>query len=108
MYHKHSSIYFYMATFRRVYENSKANDIFQLKLDSELRSFNNIVGFKMQAEIISNKCCDYCESMNGKRFDIQDALKNKYYDAEQCTWAFGCRSCYVGVPARDKNGSLIR
>jgi len=107
--HAHSMIYFHMATFRRTYEDVLANDIFQLALDCSVNSYEPVDGFKMAVSIITaTDCCDYCNSMNGKRIDIEDMLLNKPYQAIICTNNRGCRTTFAYVPSRDKNGRLIR
>ncbi|MFD1293461.1 hypothetical protein ACFQ5N_06395 [Lutibacter holmesii] len=104
-----SKIYFQMVQFRRKYDNELANDLMQLSLDCSVKSYMPVDGFKMEISIISNACdCDYCESMNGKKFDGNDMLINKRYRAEKCTSSKGCRTIYSQVPARDKKGKLNR
>lgn len=107
MYSRHEQIYYKMTSFRRKYENSKSNDILQLGFDSYLNSLEPIGNIRMKVQIISGHCCDYCNSLNGKRIDLEDAKKNRYLASEKCTREYGCNCCYGYSPELDENGNLI-
>jgi len=107
MYKNHSYIYFNMARFRMDYENEKDHRLFQLGINNQIKSYGG-TGYEMQVRVISGHCCEYCDSLNGKRFDLDYAIKNKPFDLEKCTREFGCNCGTAGVPKKDKDGRLIR
>ena len=107
MYKNHSYIYFNMARFRMDYENEKDHRLFQLAHNNQIKSYGG-TGFKMQVKVISGHCCEYCDSLNEKTFDLDYAIKNKMFDLEKCTRKLGCNCTTAGVPKRYKNGSLMR
>jgi len=39
--------------------------------------------------------CDVCKKLNGKRFNVKEAIKNTPIPAKQCTHIQGCRCVYL-------------
>lgn len=110
LYKRNERIYREMTLFRRKVEGKKANEILQLQFDNYLKIEKETFpeGFICQVEIISGHCCEYCDSLNGKRFDIDNTIENRYLASVNYTREKGCNCCYSVLPKRDERGSLIR
>jgi len=102
-------IYLSMADFRRRIEKSKANEIWSLMLNAKLRMHLSQSSVRLYKKIVvsSGHCCEYCDSLNNKQFEIEDVLENQYLGSTNCTREYGCNCGYAFVPQRDKNGRLI-
>lgn len=107
IYRIHERIYYEMASFRRKHEKIRANEILRLGFDSYLQGCEPSRFFIEKVEIISGGCCEYCDSLNGKRMDLEVARKNRYLASEQCTREYGCNCCYGYSAERDSDGNLI-
>ena len=88
-------------------KQKRPNKIIREKLDNYLKSQRPIGNYSMQIEIISGNCCEYCDSMNGNRIDLDEAIKKRYLASEKCTREWGCNCCYAYTAERDENGDLI-
>lgn len=100
-------IYAAMLDFRRKTEKSKANEILQLHLKAYVQMSSSQSTLNLKCKIISGACCEYCNSLDGKNFEIQEVLDKQFLGSENCTNEKGCNCCYSLVPERDSNGKLI-
>ena len=100
-------IYAAMLDFRRKTEKSKANEILQLHLKAYVQMSSAQSTLNLKCEIISGACCEYCNSLNGEKFEINEVLDKQFLGSKNCTNERGCNCCYSLVPERDSNGKLI-
>ena len=107
MYSKQRSIYFAMTYFRREHEKSNANEILRLFFKADLK-MGRPSRLEMQVVIHSGHCCDYCDSLGGKKFDLDVVLEKEFLASDNCTNKKGCNCCYSKVPKKDKDGNFIR
>ena len=97
-----------MLDFRREIEKSPANDIYQSCLEFKLRIYEINLSFYCKVEVISGRCCEYCDLLNHELFEFSDIYKNKYLASDKCTNKRGCNCTYVPVPQRNSYGRLIK
>jgi hypothetical protein len=105
-----SSVYGAMHRFRSKYENKRDDRLIQLRIDKEIESYqcnNNVEGYEMEIEIISNKCCAFCDSIDSKRFNLDYAKKNRIIDVSKCKNEWGFKGTVAIVTKRDSDGNLI-
>ncbi|WP_157687452.1 hypothetical protein [Pedobacter psychrophilus] len=107
LYRSQWEIYASMLNFRRNFEKSKANEILQLHLNAYIQMSNFENRLDLKCEVLSGFCCDYCDSLNGVKFEINDVIKNQYLASTKCTNEKGCNCCYGLVPERDSQGFAI-
>lgn len=100
-------IYAAMLDFRRRIEKSKANEILQLHLKAYVQMSNAQSRLNLKCKIISGACCEFCDSLNGKKYEIDEVLGKQFLGSENCTNERGCNCCYALVPERDSNNRLI-
>ena len=39
--------------------------------------------------------CDVCKKLDGKRFNVKEAIKNTPIPVKECTYKYGCRCVYL-------------
>jgi hypothetical protein len=108
LYKSQWEIYLSMWSFRRHFEKSKANEIHQLHLKAYIQMSSCESRLYLKCNVISHFCCDYCDSLNGVKFEIDDVIKNQYLGSIKCTNEKGCNCCYSLVPERDSEGFVIK
>ena len=99
-------LYFEMLQFKRKNEKEKANDIFQLFLDLDIKQGMDS-NFELSVSIVSGHCCDYCDSLNENTYQILDVWENKYLGSMNCTNPKGRNCTYIFRGFRDSNDRLI-
>jgi hypothetical protein len=100
-------IYFQMVYFRRKHEKTKANEILQLAFEAELKINENESRLDLEVVIISGHCCDYCDSLNNKKFTLKEVFDKKFLGSENCKNERGCNCCYALIAKQDENGFAI-
>ena len=63
--------------------------------------------FLTEVEIIGGHCCPFCDSHDGKKFSLDDAIANQYLDSKGCSNEYGCTCTYAEIAVRDSDGRLI-
>jgi Pyruvate/2-oxoacid:ferredoxin oxidoreductase delta subunit len=90
-------------------ERKNGNHVKRTMHQNELRLWKlQSPNYKKEVVIISGACCSYCNELNGKRIDFEEALEKQYLASESCTREAGCNCCYSVLNSRDDNGRLIR
>ncbi len=109
MYQLNYDTYFKMWQFLVSVEKRNANHITRLMYENQFRLWKAKGGvFKKEVVLIMKGCCDYCDSLNGLRVSIDDAIKNIYLGSVNCTHKLGCNCTCSAENCRDENGRLIR
>lgn len=100
--------YFKMWEFLVYIERKNGNNVKKLMHHNEIKLWQlKQTNFRKEVVIISNTCCDYCESLNGKHISFEEALDKQYLASDQCTRENGCNCCYSVLTCEDENGELI-
>lgn len=107
MHRIHIDIYGAMIRFRVKREKKNANHICRLWLRHSLQVHAS-APFVCEVEIISGRCCPYCNALNERKSTYGDALRYEVLASDQCTNPLGCSCVYAVIAVRDAHGRLIR
>jgi hypothetical protein len=106
--------------FKRLYAKRDVySDIWNFYLDSQ-RNFNSVQkarnynelliandgDWKTKVEVIG-KFCPESENIDGKLFEIEDALKEQPIPLSNCSRKAGCICQYAAIAVRDENDRLV-
>lgn len=90
-------------------ENKNANDILKLQFENQLHVLKlEQTVYRLEIEVISGHCCLFCNSLNGKKLSLEEALSKQPLASDQCTRQWGCNCCYAENFARDSNNRFIK
>ncbi len=65
--------------------------------------------FVVEVEILSRKCCPYCDNINGLKMTIEEAKEKQLLASENCTNARNCTCSYLVKPLRgDDRWALVK
>lgn len=109
--YRNAMLYGAMVYFRREVENADRASINKIQRPFNTSTLNYQLMDLGQAghfliEIVSGQCCPFCDTLDGRKYEIEDYLKNEYLASPKCTRESGCNCCFSLLPKRDKNGHL--
>ncbi|MFT6480424.1 MAG: hypothetical protein ACI964_001798 [Spirosomataceae bacterium] len=100
-------IYAKMLDYRRRMEKSKANEILQLQLKAYIQMSSLESRLSLKCVVISGRCCEFCDSLNEKEYNIAEVLDKQFLGSKNCTNDRGCNCSYSLIPERGLDGSFI-
>lgn len=109
-YLKLNNIYFLMVFFRRKVEGVKANNIYKIYNDYNIRhQINSFPSERLEAEfsVIFGDCKE-CSNIKKTKYSIDEALKNDFIPYSECKRLAGCVCMFCITVKRDVNGDIIR
>jgi hypothetical protein len=81
---------------------------FRKEIINQIKSKYYTSPFEVNVVIISGYCCEFCNNLNGKYFEIEELFEDLKIHSSKCTRINGC-NCTIGFNGkRDKNDRLIK
>ena len=97
-YRSMKEVYWEMTLFQRRHENKKGNHTHKQFLHNYLlwNKVYNIMHIdgELDAIIISNNCCEYCDTMHLLKNSLDKEIKLPLFDSNKCKHHYGCRAVY--------------